>query len=63
MILYHAPLADEARALIAAGIREIKFPYATEAVVARYAASLHEARDALVSAGVLFGVSGLVGDF
>jgi hypothetical protein len=61
MILYQAPLAEEARALVAAGIRDIRFPYATEAVVARYAASLAEARDVLISAGVRFGVSGLVG--
>lgn len=63
MILYQAPLAEEARALVAAGIRDIKFPHVTEAVVARYAASLAEARDILVSAGVQFGVSGLVGEF
>ena len=63
MILYQAPLAGEARALVAAGIREIKFPYTTDAVVARYAASLEEARDILIAAGVRFGVSGLVGDF
>jgi hypothetical protein len=63
MILYHAPLAEEARALVAAGIRDIKFPHTTDAVVARYAASLEEARDILVSAGVQFGVSDLVGDF
>lgn len=60
MILYQAPLADEARALVAAGIRDIKFPHTTEAVVARYAARLEEARDILISAGVRFGVSGLV---
>lgn len=63
MILHQAPLAEEARALVAAGIRDIRFPYATEAVVARYAASLEEARDILVSAGVQFGVSGMTGDF
>jgi len=63
MILYSAPLADEARALVAAGIRDIQFPHTTEAVVARYAASLEEARDILVSAGVQFSVSGLMGDF
>lgn len=60
MILYQAPLAEEARAMVAAGIREIKFPHATEALVARYAASLAEARDILEAAGVQFGVSGLV---
>lgn len=63
MILHQAPLADEARALIAAGVREIKFPHVTEALVARYAASLAEARDLLINAGVQFGVSGLVVDF
>ena len=63
MILYQAPLADEARALVAAGIRDIRFPHTTDAVVARYAASLEEARDILISAGVQFAVSGLMGDF
>jgi 2-keto-3-deoxy-6-phosphogluconate aldolase len=63
MILFSAPLADEARALVAAGIREIKFPHTTEAVVARYAASLEEARDILIAAGVHFAVSDLMGDF
>lgn len=60
MILHQAPLADEARALVAAGIRDIRFPHTTEYMVSRYAASLEEARDILVSAGVRFGVSGLV---
>jgi hypothetical protein len=60
MILCQAPLADEARALVAAGIRDIRFPHTTDAVVARYAASLEEAREILVAAGVQFGVSGLV---
>lgn len=49
--------ADEARALVAAGIRDIRFPHTTEAVVARYAASLDEALDVLISDGVRFGVS------
>jgi 2-keto-3-deoxy-6-phosphogluconate aldolase len=63
MILAHAPLADEARALIAAGVKEIEFPHANEAMVARYAASLQTARDMLMDAGIVFGVSGLVGEF
>jgi hypothetical protein len=63
MILYQAPLADDARALVAAGIRDIRFPHTTDALVARYAASLAEARDILISAGVHFAVSGLMGDF
>lgn len=63
MILHQAPLADDAMALIAAGVREISFPHATEAMVSRYAASLTEARDMLIDAGVQFGVSGLMGDF
>jgi pyruvate formate-lyase activating enzyme-like uncharacterized protein len=63
MILSSAPLADEARALIAAGVREIEFPHANEAFAAAYAASLQVARDMLMDAGVHFGVSGLAGDF
>lgn len=63
MILHQAPLAAEAMALIAMGVREIEFPHANEAMVAAYADSLAEARDMLMAAGVQFGVSGLVGDF
>lgn len=63
MILHQAPLAPDAMALIALGVREISFPHANEALVAAYADSLAEARDMLVLAGVQFGVSGLVGDF
>jgi hypothetical protein len=63
MILSSAPLADEARALIAAGVMAIQFPFPNENLVAAYAASLEEARDLLMDAGVHFGVSGLVGEF
>jgi hypothetical protein len=63
MILSQAPLAPDAMALIALGVREIEFPHANEALVAAYADSLAEAREMLVSAGVQFAVSGLLGDF
>jgi hypothetical protein len=57
VILDHAPMADEAFSLISSGCTELLFPYATEAVVSQYAASLSDARDLLVAAGVQFGVS------
>lgn len=62
MILASAPLAHEASALIAAGVREVEFPHANEAFVAAYAASLQMARDMLIDAGVHFAVSGLLHD-
>lgn len=61
--LSQAPLVEEARALIAAGVKAIEFPYANEALVAAYAASLQQSRDLLIDAGVHFAVSGLVMDF
>lgn len=63
MTLDRAPLAEEARALIDAGVKHIEFPHANEALVAAYAASLTMARDMLIDAGVHFAVSGLVMDF
>jgi hypothetical protein len=63
LTLDYPPMPEDARAIIAAGVDEVRFPFATEHMVARYAARLIEARDMLIEAGVRFGVSNLTVDF